>query len=86
MYNFAEYGFATLTNGNTTWWPSNVLSLAGIAEKVVDNLVVLKKNQVYNHKREWRESKKINQEKQEKVTIAHLPVHCLGGRRRDSRE
>ena len=42
MYNFAEYGFATLTDGNTTWWPNNVLSLVGIAEKVLDNLVVLK--------------------------------------------
>lgn len=46
MYNFAEYGFATLANGNTTWWPNNVLSPAGIAEKVVDNLVVLKESQV----------------------------------------
>lgn len=68
MYNFAEYGFATLADGNTTWWPNNVLSLVGIAEKVVDNLVLLKDALILsklegessagcNHKREWRESK-----------------------------
>ena len=41
MHNFAECGFAPLTNSNPSCWPDYVHCLVGIVGKVVDNLVML---------------------------------------------